>query len=219
MTAALLFDLDGTMILSDALHAPIFFDIFAERGRRIDMGFYLAHIHGRHNEDTFAEFFPGEDARALSEAKEAAFRARLGRDAPAMPGLRALLDHAQAEGLRTAVVTNAPRENADAMLAALGVAHRFDTVVVADDCARGKPFPDPYLTALARLDIAAANALAFEDSGTGVRAAVAAGLTTVGLRSSLSDAALRAEGATLTLQDFTDPALHSVLARLKGPVQ
>ena len=43
----LLFDLDGTLIQSDPMHFAVFRDLFAERGRAIDEGFYMAHIHGR----------------------------------------------------------------------------------------------------------------------------------------------------------------------------
>jgi len=219
MRRALLFDLDGTLIDSDPLHLPVFVGMYAARGRRIGHAYYMAHIHGRLNQDSFAEAFPGEDPDALSEEKERLFRARLGASHPPMPGLPAFLDRAAGDGFATAVVTNAPRENAEAMLAATGLEGRFDTVVLAADCGRGKPDPAPYREALRRLGVPSAAAIAFEDSPSGLAAAVAAGVFAVGIRSSLGDAALRAAGAAMTVKDFTDPALDSALARLKGPVE
>jgi HAD superfamily hydrolase (TIGR01509 family) len=216
MTRALLFDLDGTLLASDPLHTRAFVELFAAHGRAIDAEFYTTRIHGRLNAEIFAEFFPGTDGAAMADAKEAAFRDLLGDSAPPMPGLPGLLNRARRDGIALAVVTNAPRVNAEFMLRAIGCAAAFDTVVVADDCAAGKPDPAPYLEALRRLGARPGHALAFEDSPSGIRAAVAAGVATLGIRSTLDDAALRAAGASLSLADFTDPALEPLLDRLTG---
>ena len=213
---ALLFDLDGTLLDTDPLHFAIFVELFAERGIAIDHAHYLAEIHGRLNADLFGKAFPGEDAAALSDRKEAIFRDRMGGSYPAMPGAAALLDRARAAGWRTAVVTNAPRANAEAMLAAIGLAAAFDLVVIGDECARGKPHPDPYATAIDRLGSLPDRAIAFEDSPSGLASARAAGAFAVGVRSALDDAALRAAGAQASIRDFADPALDLVLARLAG---
>jgi len=114
------------------------------------------------------------------------------------------------------VVTNAMRKNADAMLAAIGLDGAFDAVVIGEECARGKPDPAPYLEAMRQLGEAPETCIAFEDSPAGVRAAAASGAWTLGIRSALDDAALRAAGAAASLKDFTDPALGAHLARLEG---
>ncbi|RML22794.1 HAD-superfamily hydrolase, partial [Pseudomonas syringae pv. maculicola] len=79
-------------------------------------------------------------------------------------GVLRILDHAQKAGLRTAVVTNAPRENAVAMLTGLGIVDRFEAIVIGGELQRGKPHPIPYLTALELLGVKADQAIAFEDS-------------------------------------------------------
>lgn len=217
MRAALLFDLDGTMLHTDPIHAQVYAELMAPRGLAVDEAFYLRHVHGRMNVDVFAEFLPGEpDPQGLSDAKEALFRARLPRPFPATPGLEALIGRAEAAGFGIAVVTNANRLNAEAMLAAIGLRARIPHLVIGEECARGKPHPDPYLAALAMLGLPAARALAFEDSPSGLRAARAAGLRVAGIRSSMSGEGLRAAGADLTLADFRDPALEPELAALEG---
>lgn len=218
MAGALLFDLDGTLLHSDPLHAPVFIEMFAARGVEIDEAFYLREIHGRLNQETFGRHFPAEDADALSDEKEAIFRARLGDSHPPLPGLHALIDRAQRAGIRTALVSNAPRLNAEAMLRAIGMEGRLDTIVLAEDCAAGKPDPAPYLEAMRRLGVRPDDAIAFEDSPAGLAAARASGAHVVGLRTSLGDAALRAAGAEITIEDYTDPALAPILERLKGLV-
>lgn len=215
--AALLFDLDGTMLMTDPIHMGVFAELLASRGLTVDEDFYMAHIHGRLNVDFFAEFLPDEpDPEALSDLKEAEFRRRLPRPYPSMPGVMDLLRDAELRGWVLGVVTNAKRENAEAMLSAIGARHHFDVVVSGEECADGKPHPAPYLEALRLLGTCPDRTIAFEDSPAGVRSAAAAGIHTVGIRSSLDDAALRAAGAKTTIQDFTDPALEAILHRLTG---
>ncbi len=216
MKTALLFDLDGTLIDSDTLHAQVFSDLFKPRGVTIDFDFYRTKLHGRLNVDIFGDLCPGEDAKWWSDYKEAEYRKLLGAGHPNMPGALALLDLADEMGWAKAVVTNAPRDNGEAVLEALGIAERFDTLVIGDECARGKPHPEPYLEGLRQLGADADTSLAFEDSETGVRSAVAAGLKTIGIRSMLSDQDLRAAGAAATIEDYADPALSQHIDQLKG---
>ena len=117
---------------------------------------------------------PLEQAATL-DAKEAAYRDNLGELEPIL-GALALLDFADRRGLKRAVVTNAPRANAEKVLAALGLGQRLPILVIGGELARSKPDPLPYLTALERTGASADHSLAFEDSLSGVRAAAAAGL-------------------------------------------
>lgn len=217
MTAplALLFDHDGTLLNSDPLHIAVFIELFDELGLQIDEAYYLENIHGRHNDDVFLSHFPDADPKALADEKEARFRERLGGRADPMAGLSALIDRAEDSGWPMAVVTNAPRVNAEAMLAAIGLRDRLPTLVIGEECERAKPDPAPYLEAMRRLGVTpeqCQQCLAFEDSPSGLRAARASGAYTIGVRSSLSDADLRAAGAQTTIQDYNDTALHSLLA-------
>jgi len=214
---ALLFDLDGTMLVSDPIHEQVFREIWTERGLPTPPGFYVEQIHGRQNQDIFREFLPDEpDIQGLHERKEAMFRDRLPRPYPGMPGVVALVRRAEAEGWPRAIVTNAMRKNADAMLEAIGLRDAFETIVIGEECQRGKPAPDPYMEAMRQLGVAPEDSIAFEDSVSGATAAAASGAFTFGLRSALDDATLRAAGASETLADFTDPALFGHLARLEG---
>ncbi|WP_299789406.1 HAD family phosphatase [uncultured Marivita sp.] len=214
---ALLFDLDGTMLNSDPIHEAVFTELWTDRGLPMPDGFYIEQVHGRLNVDVFAEYLPDEpDPQALSEWKEAQFRDRLPSPYPATPGLETFLDHAQSLGWKMAVVTNAMRLNAEAMLRAIGLRDRFDVIVIGEECDHGKPHPLPYLTAMELLGEPASACVAFEDSPSGMRAAAASGAYCIGVRSALTDAKLCAVGADTSIQDFTDPALPDILARIQG---
>ncbi|MEM9432029.1 MAG: HAD-IA family hydrolase [Pseudomonadota bacterium] len=214
MTSALLFDLDGTLVDTDSLHFAVFHDILAGTGRALSLDEYKTEIMGQPNALIMPRLFPGRDAehQALADAKEAAFRAQLSAGLEPTPGTRRLLDWAEAEGVRVAVVTNAPRSNAEAMLGALDLSHRFETVIIGEECARPKPDPLPYQEAMQRLGTTPSRSIAFEDSRSGARAAVASGAYTFGMRTGLDDATLRSVGVHATLADFDDPLLWARLA-------
>lgn len=215
---ALLFDLDGTMLNSDAIHEAVFAKIWASHGVTLPDNWYQNLIHGRLNADIFADFLPNAaDPEALSVAKETEFRNLLPKPYPPMPGLAAFLD--SVPEWSKAVVTNAPRVNAEAMLAAIGLRDHFSVLVIGDECVKGKPDPEPYQEAMRQLGVVPQDCVAFEDSPSGIRSASGSGAYTIGLRSLLGDDALRAAGADLTIQDFNDAALTAVLTRYKGEVR
>ena len=74
-------------------------------------------------------------------------------------------------GLKKAAVTNAPKENARVMLAALGMDNWFDEIILGENCKMPKPHPDPYLDAIKVLGVERDEALICEDSPSGDSAA------------------------------------------------
>jgi beta-phosphoglucomutase-like phosphatase (HAD superfamily) len=216
--SALLFDLDGTLVDSDAGHLRAFQRVFAPYGIRLGKEEYDARILGADNAAIARAFLPdltpAEQAATL-EAKEASYRDNLGAIEP-IAGVGALLDYAEANDLGCAVVTNAPRANVDKALDALGLGARLPVRVVSGDVERAKPDPMPYLTALQRLGADAACSLAFEDSLSGLSAARGAGLAVVGLTTNLDAATLVGAGAELAVADFTDPRLIALIERRRS---
>ncbi|WP_119139324.1 HAD family hydrolase [Pseudomonas reidholzensis] len=219
MLTALLFDLDGTLTDTDTLHLEAFRQLLhAYDGRQLSQAQFDAQVSGRSNGELFAELFPAasaEQCQALAERKEALFREMSPHLQP-LPGLLRLLEHGQAQGIGMCVVTNAPRLNAEHMLAAMGLEQRFEHVLVSDELARPKPDPLPYLTGLQRLGTEAAQALAFEDSLPGVKAASGAGIYTVGIATTQTPERLMAAGAQLVIDDFNDPRLWALIEAMQG---
>jgi HAD superfamily hydrolase (TIGR01509 family) len=213
MKTALLFDLDGTLVDSDAEHLVAFQRVFAPHGITLDRSEYAANIMGAPNEliaERYLSHLPPHERAAALDAKEAAYRDSLGELEPIL-GALALLDYADRRGFKRAVVTNAPRANAEKVLAALGIAQRLPIVVIGGELPRSKPDPLPYLTALERAGALAAHSLAFEDSLSGVRSAAAAGLAVVGMTTSLDSQRLIEAGATFAAKDFTDPRIFALI--------
>jgi len=215
MKTALLFDLDGTLVDTDALHLTAFQGVLAAHGVSLTKAQYVEKIMGSSNALIGSAFLPHlsvADREAALATKEAAFREMLGELKP-VAGVAALLDYADAEGIRCAVVTNAPRANATAVLEALGLAGRLSLQIIGPELARPKPDPLPYATGLALTGAKGANSLAFEDSLSGLQAARGAGLAVVGLTTTLDEARLLGAGATIAVADFTDPRILELLRR------
>jgi HAD superfamily hydrolase (TIGR01509 family) len=210
---ALLFDLDGTLVDTDALHLTAFQSVLAKHGVALTKAQYVEKIMGSSNAligEAFLPHLSTADQEAAIEAKEAAFRNMLGELRPAA-GVAALLDFAEAEGIGCAVVTNAPRANAVVVLQALGLAARLPMQIIGPELARPKPDPLPYLTGLERTGAVAAHSVAFEDSLSGLRAAFGAGLAVVGMTTTLDEATLKRAGATIAVADFTDPRIFELI--------
>ncbi|MHB2168328.1 HAD family hydrolase [Alsobacter sp. R-9] len=215
----LLFDLDGTLVETDPVHFAAFNDVLAKYGKpTVDQHFYDTHIIGHPNADIFARLFPDRDTqehRRLADEKEALFRSRAGDLEPAA-GLFDLLAWAESRGVAIAVVTNAPRANADMMLGALGLGGRFPHVVIGDELPHPKPHPMPYLVGLEMTGASRGHTVAFEDSRSGVRSAAAAGLGVVGMATSLAPDDLIAAGARRAARDFTDADLIAFVRETTG---
>jgi beta-phosphoglucomutase-like phosphatase (HAD superfamily) len=108
-----------------------------------------------------------------------------------------------------AVASASPRSRLDLTLRAAGLDRRFGISVSGDDVVRGKPAPDCYLAAAKRLGFEPTDCVAIEDSATGMTAAIAAGMTTIGVVREMSDrTAMEATGAIVV--DSLEPSLLGI---------
>lgn len=214
--SALLFDLDGTLIDTDELHLNAYNQLLSRWDRSMNTDYYKANVMGFPDDMIFGGLFPDTSSgqyAALALEKESLFRAQLVETQP-VPGVLRILDHAKRMGIPVAVVTNAPRANAIAMLDGMGITNQLDALVIGGELARGKPDPLPYLTALEILGADVGQALAFEDSLAGVRSAVAAGIYTFGMLAGLGENKLREAGARSVIRDFDDDNLWNLIGQL-----
>lgn len=200
--AAVIFDVDGTLSETERDgHRVAFNRAFAEVGLpwHWDEDLYgelLAVTGGKERIAHFAQRFAAawlllpDTPQRIAEMharKNAHYAAIAGSGAlPLRPGLQALLDGLSRACIRLAIATTTSRANVDTLLCAtLGkdAPGCFETIVCGEDVARKKPDPEAYLLALTQLRLAPGQCLAVEDSANGLRAARAAGIETVIVRS------------------------------------
>ncbi|MEJ2890049.1 HAD-IA family hydrolase [Actinomycetospora aeridis] len=187
---AVVLDVDGTLADTERDgHRVAFNDAFAVHGLdlRWDVEHYgeLLAITGGRRRIAAALRATGVDdpdglAAEVHRTKTALFTdvVRRGGIAP-RPGLPALVDDLRARGVRIGVATTGRRAWVEPLLDHLLGPGTAEVVVCGDDVAALKPDPEAYRVALARLAVDAAATVAVEDSGPGLRAALAAGLATV----------------------------------------
>ncbi|MGW0734217.1 HAD family hydrolase [Streptomyces sp. NPDC002851] len=175
--AALLCDMDGTLVDTEHTWLDAVADFLRTQGHAADAE-VLAPYAGAAIGDAAARLV--RDARTplsereTSELLDREFTARIAAGVTVKAGALRLLDRARELGVPTALVTASERHVADLVLETLGK-HRFDTSVTSGESRRGKPHPDPYLTAAEALGVDPTACLAVEDTPTGATAALSAG--------------------------------------------
>jgi len=179
---AVIFDMDGLLCDTEAVYRDAMQATTAELGYPMPLALFHSMIglpgpaSDRRVLDHFGEDFPlaafhGRVAERVDRACEAGI--------PLKRGVVELLDHLDDVRLPMAIVTSSSHRSVRAHLGLSGIVPRFHAVIARGDYARGKPHPDPFLTAAERLRVAPELCLALEDSHNGVRSASAAGMMTV----------------------------------------
>jgi beta-phosphoglucomutase-like phosphatase (HAD superfamily) len=198
---AVLFDMDGVVIDTRQSVAAFWRAFAAERGVTLSPDDFADHVFGVPAGHTLTALFPGVSL-------DAAFRERVrdyeqGLAYVEVPGLTGFVGCLRVGGVPTALVTSGEGWKVEAMAGQLGLAGAFDAVVTATDVRRGKPDPEGYALAARRLGVPGACCLVFEDSPSGVRAAVAAGSRCIGVQGGRLARRLLDSGAWAVVADFT----------------
>ena len=230
---ALIFDVDGTMADTEAVHREAFNAAFAEvrLGWHWDEGLYTRLLNVAGGKERIERYWrcvePDEiDGERMKETIAAihAIKTRYytervyGGAVPLRPGIARLIDEANAAGLPLAIATTTTTANLDALLSApLGAdwRRRFVAVCDASSAPIKKPAPDVYHAALARLGLPPGQCLALEDSENGLRAARAAGIPTV-ITTTSCTASQCFDSALCVLPHLGDPQLPVTVGAERG---
>lgn len=211
---ALFFDLDGTISDTDAIHMANWLELLRPHELDVDMNLYKEKLSdGRPSREIIDELLPDlsqEEKHRLIENEESGYRSRMAQTGP-ITGLGNLIEEARSRRINVALVSNALKEDARNSLEGLGLKDAFEPMIFAEDVGVEKPDPAPYEAALEKLGISPEEALAFEDSPTGIEGAVEAGIPVIGLSSTHSPNELREAGAEFIVGDFVDRALYERL--------
>jgi HAD superfamily hydrolase (TIGR01509 family) len=178
---AVIFDMDGLLLDTEVVWQRAEEDLFRRYGQTFTMDDKLAVIgtSAEHAADYFTARLgqPEERGAELVEELVDAMHAELRQQVAGRPGAIELIERLRGQ-TRLGLASNSPRRLVDAALATAGLADAFDAIVTPDEAAF-KPAPDLYLLVCERLDVAPQDALALEDSPSGVAAAKAAGLACI----------------------------------------
>ena len=182
---AVLWDMDGTLIDSEEFHWRSWHHTLANEGIAITHEQFLSSF-GRRNDSFLPQWLGAastpERAQQISNAKEDLYRDLIRRKGISpLPGVAHWVQRLHHEGWLQAVASAAPRANIVAVLEALSATHAFQGIVSAEDVHRGKPDPEVFLAAAARVGVSPDRCIVVEDAVAGVQGARSAGMRSIGV--------------------------------------
>lgn len=210
---AVLWDFDGTLIRTTEYHWRAWRETLAAENFTLTRERF-AESFGRRDEASLRGYLGANlsegEIRRISGAKDARYLELVKSEGvELLPGVSRWLGQLKARGWRQAVASSAALLIIESVLDRLGIGPYFDAVVGAENVERGKPHPDVFLAAAARIRVTPARCIVIEDAPSGVEAARRAGMPSVGVLS--THAALHADRVVLTLEELPDDALEELM--------
>ena len=182
--SAVIFDFDGVVIDSHEAHERSWFMLAEELGQTLTRETFVS-TFGQRNESIlpflgWAKEGDHGHIQQLGDRKESLYRDILRAvGIEPLPGVVTLLEELKKEGIPCAIGTSTPRANVECVLELTGLAPFFNDIAASEDVSRGKPDPEVFLKAAAKLGADPASCVVIEDAHVGIRAGKAAGMKTV----------------------------------------
>jgi beta-phosphoglucomutase family hydrolase len=179
--AAVIFDFDGVVIDSHEAHERSWFALAAELGKELKRETFVS-TFGQRNESILPFLGWADEGdrgriQQLGDRKEGLYREILRAEGiEPLPGVVGLLEDLAAAGIPCAIGTSTPRANVECVLEITGLGGFFQDIAASEDVSRGKPDPEVFLKAAAKLGVHPATCVVIEDAHVGIRAARAAGM-------------------------------------------
>ena len=216
---AVIFDVDGVLVDSYRAHYEAWKRVGRRAGRPIGEKTF-ASLFGRRNREIlrllWGDVLTETQAEELGRWKEVQYREVLLADFRPMDGAAELLDALKAAGFLLAVGSSGPPENVRISLEGLGRTRLFDATVTGADVRAGKPDPEVFLKASAKLGVEPRCSAVVEDSTAGIEAAVRAGMTPIALVGTAPREALGQAGAALVVDSLRDLSPDSIAALINN---
>ena len=182
-----IFDKDGVITDNNSYHFDAWQVFFQKYNVSVPAEDFHARVFGKTNQEILVELFEGpltdQQLEDWAEEKEAMFREIYKEHFVLTPGLPAFLEELYIAKIPAAVATNAPQSNLDFTLDTGKIRHVFQVTITPKAVALPKPAPDIYIKAAELLGAAPNQCVVFEDSFTGIDAALAAGCNVIGVAS------------------------------------
>ncbi len=217
-TAALIFDMDGTMIDSMPWHAKSWVEFTRRHGIRMDVAEVMRRTTGRTGVECMCEVFgrdvPGDEALALIHEKEAIYRELFSPVFAEVGGFRSFAAQAMGRGLKVGVGTAGDRHNISFAFSHLKMTPAPHAVVGGDEGLPGKPEPAIFLEAARRMGVVPAHCIVFEDAPFGIEAARRAGMRAVAVCTSHPAGELAGSHVVAQVRDYHELSKTNFLESL-----
>ncbi|MGB2515258.1 MAG: HAD family hydrolase [Flavobacteriaceae bacterium] len=209
---ALIFDMDGTLVDNMHYHHDAWMQFIDEKQLGIDAETFERDYHKGTIVEVMARFFPhlkSEEAlRAVGNEKEILYRDTFGSLLQPLPGLHSFFEYLKAKDIPLGLATMGDQNNLDMTLKQLKIETYFHSTTGGDQVTKGKPHPEIFLRAAAKIKMAPEYCLAFEDTQSGIQSAQAAGMDVVGVATQFSKQQLLNLGCVNAIADYTEMVLN-----------
>lgn len=185
---AVIFDMDGVICHTNPYHSLAFREFFAARDLSPTDEEFALHMFGKSNSYILSHFFKriveGNELLEMEQEKEGLFRKIYEPHIEPIAGIVEFMTNLQHNGVKLGVATSAPYANLELILGKINIREKLGSIMASEDVKKHKPDPEVYLRSAANLNVPPAQCVVFEDSFSGVSAAINAGMTVVGVLSS-----------------------------------
>lgn len=198
--------MDGVLVDGEPLHFAALNEILAEEQVQLDMAAYQRYM-GTTMMHTWTDlrerYGLSRDFEYYSERYDEAVMTQYRTQAQPMAGARSLLDRLQEADVPRAVASSSNRAWVETALSALGFRDDFQAIVAGDEVRQGKPDPEIYLTAAAKLGAEPARCTVIEDAPAGIESGRRAGMQVVAVRTEMTQG-LKLDGASRIIDSLEE---------------
>jgi HAD superfamily hydrolase (TIGR01509 family) len=203
-TRAFLFDLDGTLVITDSIYFDVWKNILSKYNIVLTHDIYAKYIHGNNDSCVLNTLLKNTNTslHELSDLKNKLFIENINK-LELISGGHNLLTKLKIQGHKACIVTNCNRSVATEICNHVGFTHLIDFYITSSDCTHGKPHSEPYMKAMAKYNIEDNKCVIFEDSKTGILSGKGANPNVlIGIETSYDSDELMKCGVDYTVKNF-----------------
>ena len=187
-TISVIFDMDGVICHTNPYHSQAFRVFFETRNLAPTDEDFAQHMFGKSNSYILSHFLnrtiAGDELLEMENEKESLFRKLYEPYIEPITGIVEFMSDLNANGVRLGVATSAPYANLELILSKVSIRGKLSSILASENVKKHKPDPEVYLTSALNLGVLPDQCVVFEDSFSGVSAAINAGMKVVGVLSS-----------------------------------
>lgn len=209
---AVIFDMDGVICHTNPYHSLAFREFFSTRSLNPTDEEFAQHMYGKSNSYILSHFLKrpiaGTELLEMEEEKEGLFRKIYEPHIEPISGIIEFMSDLKSNNVKLGVATSAPYANLELILTKVDIREKLGSIMASEDVKKHKPDPEVYLTSAINLGMKPEQCLVFEDSFSGVTAALNAGMRVVGVLSSHTKEEL--PPCNLYIDNYTDLSYRKI---------
>jgi HAD superfamily hydrolase (TIGR01509 family) len=207
-----LFDLDGTIVLTDHIYHDVWKEILSKYNITLDLDLFNKYILGNSDDKVVQRLLPSCAVNEISDLKDKLFIENMDK-IKIIDGVIEFIRTLKSSGFACSIVTNCNRNVANKIVDFCGISKYIDYITIGNECKKSKPHPDPYIETIEKYNINKNKCIIFEDSKSGLLSARLSNvLCVVGITTNYNSSELIQNGANYTIVDYSNVNINEVLA-------